>query len=51
MNLRNTSDSRSSVGIYGSSNTGVVIDHISFVNDNNPIRLDYANGVTVKIAA
>jgi hypothetical protein len=48
MNLRNTSDSRSSVGIYGSSNTGVVIDHISFVNDNNPIRLDYANGVTVE---
>ncbi len=47
-NLRNTSDRRATIGISGSSNTGVVIDHVSFVNDNNPIRMDYANGVTVR---
>lgn len=48
VNLRNTSDSRSSVGIYGSSDPGLVIDHVTFVNDNNPIRIDYANGVTIR---
>jgi hypothetical protein len=47
-NLRNTGNSRSSVGIYGSYNTGVIIDHVTFTNDNNPMRFDYANGVTVR---
>jgi hypothetical protein len=47
-NLLNTSTSRSGVGIYGSNNTGVVIDHLAFINDNNPMRFDYANGVTVR---
>jgi hypothetical protein len=46
-NLRNTTASRNSIGIFGSKNTGVVVDHISFNNDNNPVRFDYANGVTV----
>ena len=48
INLRNTSASRSTIGIYGSSNIGVTIDHFTFTNDNNPIRFDYANGVTVR---
>ena len=48
VNLRNTSDRRSSVGIAGTSNTGVIVDHVTFLNDNNPIRFDYANGVTVR---
>jgi hypothetical protein len=46
-NIHNTTNSRSSVGIGGSDNTGVVIDHVTFINDNNPLRFDYANGVTV----
>jgi hypothetical protein len=48
VNLRNTSDRRASIGISGYGNTGVILDHLTFVNDNNPIRLDYANGVTVR---
>jgi len=48
VNLRNTSDRRSAIGISGSSNTGVIIDHVGFVNDNDPVRMDYANGVTVR---
>jgi hypothetical protein len=46
-NIHNTSTSRASVGIGGSNNIGVVIDHVTFINDNNPMRFDYANGVTV----
>jgi len=48
VNLRNTSNRRASIGISGSSNMGVIIDHVTFVNDNNPIRMDSANGVTVR---
>ena len=48
VNLRNTSDRRASIGISGTSNIGVIVDHVTFVNDNNPIRLDNANGVTVR---
>lgn len=47
-NLRNVTDRRAPVGIYGSSNVGVTIEHFTFINDNNPIRLDYANGVTIR---
>ena len=46
-NIHNTTSSRSSVGIGGSNNIGVVVDHVTFTNDNNPIRFDYANGVMV----
>ena len=46
-NIHNTTTSRSSIGISGSYNVGVVIDHVTFINDNNPMRFDYANGVTV----
>ncbi len=46
-NIHNTTTSRSSIGISGSNNIGVVIDHVAFTNDNNPLRFDYANGVTV----
>lgn len=48
INLRNTSDRRASIGVSGYANTGVILDHLTFVNDNNPIRLDIANGVTVR---
>jgi len=48
INLRNTSHGRASIGVSGTSNLGVIIDHLTFVNDNNPIRMDAANGVTVR---
>jgi hypothetical protein len=46
-NLRNIMARTACVAIDASSTTGVVIDHISSTNCNNPIRLYSATGFTV----
>jgi hypothetical protein len=47
-NLFNTSSATGSVGIAGTSgNTGITIDRMTFVNDNNPVRLTSTSGVTI----
>jgi hypothetical protein len=46
-NLRNITNRTACVAIDASGTTGVVIDHISSTNCNNPIRLSSATGFTV----
>jgi hypothetical protein len=47
-NLYNTAGTLSSAGIAGDGgNFGIGIDHMSFVNDNNPIRITSARGITI----
>ena len=47
-NLRNINTNWYSVGIYSDSTTGITIDHLTFINDNNPIRINYATNITIK---
>ncbi|MCX6746504.1 MAG: hypothetical protein NTU63_00005 [Candidatus Pacearchaeota archaeon] len=47
-NLRNFNDNSQAVGIGGYDHIGIIIDHLTFINDNNPIRLTYATNVTIK---
>jgi hypothetical protein len=47
-NLRNTGSTSAAVGILASGRTGIVIDHLRFFNDNNPIRITSATGNTVR---
>jgi Concanavalin A-like lectin/glucanases superfamily len=41
-NLYNTASGTSSVGIYGSGDTGITVTDMSFTNDNNPVRITSA---------
>jgi Concanavalin A-like lectin/glucanases superfamily len=45
--LYNTSSATSSVGISGTGDTGITITHMSFSNDNNPVRITSAAGNTI----
>lgn len=47
-NLRNILDRTAPIGIYGWSTTGVIVDHFTFINDNNPVRLDLPQGAIVR---
>src|ERR1044071_9373988 len=40
-NLRNTTSGTTSIGFYSDSTTGVVVDHLTFINNNNPVRFLY----------
>ena len=47
-NLYNTSSGTSSDGIAGSGgNTGIKVDRMTFVNDNNPVRFTSTTGITI----
>jgi len=46
-NLRNINSATDSVGIYGDSVNKITIDHLTFINDNNPIRFTYSSGVNI----
>jgi hypothetical protein len=47
-NLYNTGSATSAVGIIGGSgNTGITVDRMTFVNDNNPVRFTSTTGITV----
>ena len=46
-NLFNTSSGTSSAGVVCSGRTGIVIDHVTFANDNNPIRCTSTTGITI----
>jgi len=49
-NLYDTSSSASSVlgfGVYGSGETGITVDGLSFTNDSNPVHIDSATGNVV----
>ena len=45
--LYNTSSGTSSVGVSGTGNSGITITHMSFSNDNNPVRITSATGNTI----
>ena len=47
-NLRDIGDSFATVGIYGDSTAGVIVDSIASTNCNNPIRLQHSTGITVR---
>ena len=47
-NLRNIYNRFSGVGLRATDTTGVVIDHLSFTNCNNPIQLIYTTNFVVK---
>jgi chitodextrinase len=45
-NLYNTGSGTSSVGITGNG-TGITVDRMTFVNDNNPVRFTSTTGITI----
>jgi hypothetical protein len=47
-NMYNTSSGTSTQGIYTSGGTGIVIDHVTFINNNNPIKFSNPRSITVK---
>jgi chitodextrinase len=47
-NLRNTSTGTTSVGIEAGGQVGIVVDHMTFINDNNPVRMAYTSGSVVR---
>jgi len=46
-NLRNVIDRLSAIGISGDSTTGITIDHMTFINDNNPIHITSLAGLSI----
>ena len=46
-NLVNTGSGTSSAGVSCNGRTGIVVDHVTFNNDNNPIRCTSTTGITI----
>jgi hypothetical protein len=46
-NLRNIYDRNAAYALYADSVEGTVVDHVTFINNNGPVRLQYSTKATI----